>query len=80
LPALGLVTTLGVALGGDNWPHWGGPTANGVSNETNLPVSWSTTENVYWRLELPGRSGSTPIVWEDQIFVLVTDRDQIALW
>ncbi len=66
--------------GEDHWPHWRGPSFNGVSDETNLPLEWSTTENITWKLDLPGRSGSTPIVWGDQIFVIVTEGDQIALW
>jgi len=70
--------TAGAAAG--NWPHWRGPTYNGVSDETGLPVTWSTTGNIHWKLDLPGRSGSTPIVWEDQIFVLVTEGSQIELW
>src|SRR5688572_26949867 len=64
----------------DNWPHWRGPLHNGVSDETNVPLKWSTTANVHWKLALPGRSGSTPIVWSDRIFVNVTERDRIELW
>lgn len=64
----------------DNWPHWRGPDMNGISKETNLPVKWSADENVAWKLELPGRSGATPIIWKDRIFVQVTEGDQLALW
>jgi outer membrane protein assembly factor BamB len=80
LCSMAFLLTVGVGLAGDNWPHWRGPTFNGVSDETDLPVRWSTTENIRWKLDLPGRSGSTPIVWEDQVFVLVTEGDQIELW
>jgi outer membrane protein assembly factor BamB len=69
-----------LTLGGDNWPQWRGPTHNGVSDETNLPLQWSSTENIQWKLTLPGRSGSTPIVWGDQIFVVATRDDQIVMW
>jgi outer membrane protein assembly factor BamB len=69
-----------LTLGGDNWPNWRGPTHNGVSDETNLPLEWSTTDNIHWKLDLPGRSGSTPIVWGDQIFVVATRDDQIIMW
>ena len=68
-----------LTLGGNNWPQWRGPTHNGVSDETNLPLHWSTTENIQWKLTLPGRSGSTPIVWGDQIFVVSTRDDQIII-
>lgn len=83
LPALILsvgILTLPAGAGANNWPHWRGPSFNGVSDETDLPVSWTTSENIHWKLDLPGRSGSTPIVWENQIFVLVTEGDRIELW
>lgn len=78
--AVAVLATVSVTFAGDTWPHWRGPSFNGVSDETGLPVTWSTTQNVDWKLDLPGRSGSTPIVWEDQIFVLVTEGTQIELW
>jgi outer membrane protein assembly factor BamB len=53
----------------ENWPRWRGPRNNGTSTETNLPVRWSRTENVKWRVELPGPAPSTPAVWNDRIFV-----------
>lgn len=78
--AVAILATVSVTFAGDTWPHWRGPSFNGVSDETGLPVIWSKTQNVDWRLDLPGRSGSTPIVWKDQIFVLVTEGAQIELW
>ena len=69
-----------LTLAGDNWPNWRGPDRNGVSDETNLPLEWSTTGNIHWKLDLPGRSGSTPVVWGDRIFVISTRDDQILLW
>src|SRR5262249_53614167 len=49
------------AVRADNWPQWRGPNLNGTSNEKNLPVKWTTEENVVWKLALPSWSGSTPI-------------------
>lgn len=80
--------TIGLLLGavpigfaGDEfWPHWRGPLRNGVSQETDLPLRWSKTENIAWKLDLPGRSGSTPIVWGDRIFLVVTEAENIELW
>ena len=54
----------------DNWPQWRGPQQNGVSSARNLPTSWSTDKNVIWKAELPSWSGSTPIVWNDRIFLM----------
>src|SRR5262249_15921057 len=60
-------------LRADNWPAWRGPTRNGVSGETNLPLKWSQTENVAWKLPMPPFSGSPPIVWGKRIFLNVAD-------
>lgn len=80
----GILTCLaGATLLADNWPHWRGPTANGVSTETGLPVTWSATENVAWKLPLPAYSGSTPIIWEDLVFLSVatsSNAGDLELW
>jgi hypothetical protein len=64
----------------ENWPQWRGPQLNGISGETNLPVTWSKTENIAWRLAMPARSGSTPIIWGDRIFLNVADGNEMFLW
>ena len=61
------------ALSAENWPQWRGPSLNGLSAEKNLPLRWSKTDNVTWKLPLPAWSGSTPIVWGDRIFLSVAD-------
>ena len=67
------LATASAAEAEENWPQWRGPTRNGISNETNLPVKWSQTENVLWKLPMPALSGSTPIVWGDRIFLNVAN-------
>ena len=52
------------------WGQWRGPAATGVSPDGNPPVEWSETKNVRWKIEIPGKGYGTPVVWEDQIFVL----------
>ncbi len=64
----------------ENWPQWRGPQLDGVSTEQNLPVRWSTAENVAWRLALPMKSGSTPIIWGDRLFLSVADGGSVYLW
>src|SRR5215211_1014744 len=67
----------------DTWPHWRGPSMDGISPEKGLPTTWSRTENVAWKLPLPAFSGSTPIIWDDTIFLNVaTERatGHIELW
>ncbi|HEV57911.1 MAG TPA: hypothetical protein ENN87_10535, partial [Phycisphaerales bacterium] len=57
------------AAGAGDWPHWRGPYFNGSSDEVNLPTAWTTTDNIAWRVDLPGPSAATPIVWGEHVFV-----------
>jgi outer membrane protein assembly factor BamB len=71
------LTVLGAAsLRAENWAQWRGPFLNGSTTETNLPSTWSKTENVKWTTPLPGWSGATPIVWGDSVFVSSPDADR----
>ena len=68
-------------LSAENWPNWRGPTRDGVSSETGLPVEWDTERNIAWKLEMPAWSGSTPAIWNDRIFLNVAvDDKNIELW
>ncbi len=58
---------------GENWPRWRGPRNDGTSLETNLPARWSKTENLKWRVALPGPAPSTPAIWDDRIFLTSTE-------
>jgi outer membrane protein assembly factor BamB len=62
----------------DNWPAWRGPDGQGHSSEKRLPLTWSQTENVRWKVPLPDAGNSTPVVWNDRIFV--TQASDKALW
>ncbi len=73
-----MISLCGDALA-DNWPHWRGPENNGVSSEAGLATEWSGSENVSWRLELPGPGPATPIVWEDRIFLTSSEGESLAL-
>jgi outer membrane protein assembly factor BamB len=53
----------------DNWPAWRGADGTGISGETGLPVQWSGTENIRWKVPLAEPCNSTPIVWEERIFL-----------
>jgi outer membrane protein assembly factor BamB len=57
------------ALQADNWPQFRGPNGQGISAETNLPLTWSATENVAWRTPIPGSSWSSPVVWGNRVFL-----------
>ena len=80
--ALFLSTLATTAVSAENWPAWRGPSANGLSAEKGLPSTWTKEENVTWKLAMPDRSGATPIIWGDIIFLNVAeaDKDSLALW
>jgi outer membrane protein assembly factor BamB len=72
-----------VTVSAENWPAWRGPAMNGISTEAGLPIKWSTEENIAWKLPMPGRSGSTPIIWNDHIFLNIGTADgsgDLELW
>lgn len=52
-----------------DWPQWRGPLGTGVAPVADSPVEWSETKNVRWKVGLPGKENSTPIVWGDCIFL-----------
>jgi outer membrane protein assembly factor BamB len=52
------------------WPQWRGPYATGVSRHADPPTEWSETKNIKWKVEIPGRGSSSPVVWGDHIFLL----------
>src|SRR5437764_585174 len=49
--------------------YFRGPNGSGVSPEKDLPTKWSDTENLAWKIDLPGRGSSSPVVWGDKVFV-----------
>lgn len=53
-----------------NWAQWRGPDMTGVSRTAKPPLTWSETKNVKWKVEIPGRGSSSPVVWNDRIFLL----------
>ncbi|MDY0168340.1 MAG: PQQ-binding-like beta-propeller repeat protein [Thermoguttaceae bacterium] len=62
-----------------NWPHWRGPFFNGSTEVEKLPTDWSTKENVAWSVPLPGVAASTPVVWEDRVFLTGVDEERDML-
>jgi outer membrane protein assembly factor BamB len=53
----------------ENWQGWRGPNGDGTSPEKGIPVKWSGTENIAWRIAIPGEGHSSPIIWGDKVFL-----------
>ncbi len=62
-----LAVNLSVVAG--NWPQWRGPDGTSFAKAGDYPEKFSNTQNVLWKVKLPGKGSSTPVIWEDKIFV-----------
>jgi outer membrane protein assembly factor BamB len=65
---------------GENWPAWRGPEGLGITADHGFPLTWSATENVRWKAPLPGAGNSTPIVWDDRIFLTCPTEEGKRRW
>jgi len=69
--ALALLLGIGPAVGAQNWPSFRGPKASGVADGLNPPTTWDAEQgiNILWKTPVPGLGHSSPIVWDDRVFV-----------
>ncbi len=67
---LSLALLCSPAFAGENWPGWRGPQGDGTAKAPHLPVEFSVEIDVVWKVALPGEGHSSPIIWEDRIFVV----------
>lgn len=59
-----------------NWANWRGPNYDGSLAEGNPPLTWSASENIQWKVPVPGEGKSTPIIWENRLFLLSAIESQ----
>lgn len=70
LSLLAALTLATQAIYAAHWPNWrGGADGSGITQESELPLRWSATERLAWKIPLPDRGNSTPVIWEDKIFL-----------
>lgn len=78
LPLVTLASVLAIhvcpAAAGPEWPQWRGPLLNGVAPNANPPVTWSETNNIRWKVAVPGTGSSTPIISGKHLFLLATEQ------
>src|SRR4051812_44214017 len=67
------------ARGGDVWPQFRGPNQDGVSDSARVPVKWSETENVKFKVAIPGEGWSSPVVAGEQVWVTTATEDGKSL-
>jgi outer membrane protein assembly factor BamB len=82
-PLLTITLTLtllgGACLAGTNWPQFRGPTQEGHSDATNVPLHWSETQGVRWKTPIPGEGWSSPVVWDKQVWMTTATEDGHSL-
>jgi outer membrane protein assembly factor BamB len=80
-----VLTVLAIAFSAraENWPGWRGPRGDGTSLEKNPPTSWdgTTGENIRWKVKIPGEGHSSPVIWDDRLFLTtcLPDSEQRVL-
>lgn len=57
------------------WPRWRGPSGQGVVESSGYPDKWSGSENVLWKVQVPGRGNSSPTVWDGRVFLTTAAED-----
>jgi len=62
-----------------DWPQFRGPTGQGVSDERGLPLTWSENKNVRWKVAIPGRGWSSPVVQGDRIWLTTATEEGKSL-
>jgi outer membrane protein assembly factor BamB len=73
------IALAGSAIGGEHWTSYRGPTDQGHSDATDLPLQWSESENVVWKTPLPGKAWSSPVIWGEMIWVTSATEDGVQL-
>ena len=59
----------------ENWPCFRGPTRQGISHEKDIPTKWSQTSNILWKTPIPGVGWSSPVVFDDRVFVTTATNE-----
>ena len=72
-----LIFLFSTVLAAQNWPGFRGPGATGIADGKDLPVTWDleSGRNIRWKTKIPGLAFSSPIVWEDRIFLTTAISD-----
>jgi outer membrane protein assembly factor BamB len=59
----------------EQWHQWRGPSGQGYTEDSRVPLTWRETDNLLWKSPLPGRGNSSPIVWGDRVFLTAASKD-----
>lgn len=76
---LGMLMASAHAIASPPWPEFRGPTGDGVSTDRNLPESWSESRGVAWKTPIPGKAWSSPVIWDDHVWLSNATEDGTRL-
>ena len=54
----------------ENWPHWRGPTGNGISETAKPPIEWDGEKNIKWKVAIEGKGSGSAVIWQNKVFVV----------
>jgi outer membrane protein assembly factor BamB len=63
-----------------NWTHFRGNNLDAISNETNVPTSWNDSTNVLWKTPIHGKAWSSPVIYDNQVWMTTADEDGKAMY
>ena len=66
---------VGTATLAADWPRFRGPNGSGIVDDPSIPLTWSKSSNIAWKIALPGNGISSPIVVKDKLFVQSSSKD-----
>jgi len=69
------VLLLTAAVTAGNWPRFRGPNGTGISEDKDVPVRWTAETGIVWKTALPGKGHSSPVIWNDRVFLQTASRD-----
>ncbi|MDA1015624.1 MAG: PQQ-binding-like beta-propeller repeat protein [Planctomycetota bacterium] len=70
--------SVGDRIHAEDWMRFRGPNGQGISSETKLPVKWSADDNIAWKTSIPGKGWSSPIVYQDHVFLTTTTEAGVS--
>lgn len=74
-----ILVLLSLPISAQDWPEFRGPTGQGISAERGLPLTWSETKNVRWKVAIPGRGWSSPAIQGDRIWLTTATEEGKSL-
>src|SRR5260370_20058916 len=70
-----VLLSFGLAAGAAEWSRFRGPNGTGTAADKDVPVQWSDKENIRWKISIPGKGHSSPIVWGKRLFLQTAAAD-----